>query len=1209
MSRCDRWWSTPILSQVATARQHLEGESIMAGKFTLDDKYTALEGRVLLTGIQALVRLPMDQHRRDLAAGLRTGTYISGYQGSPLGELDKQMRLAGKHLKDHEIVFQAGINEDVAATAIYGSQFLESFPHSRYDGIVGIWYGKAPGVDRTGDAFRHAQFIGTSTHGACLALGGDDPACKSSTIPSDVTVAFYDFAMPTLYPANPQEVLEMGLHGIAMSRYSGLWSAMKIVTNVADGGAIIDVHPEMARPVLPQLEIGGRLYRKTQDVRLIPPFSVDIERQIHYERMVAARAYAAANGLDRTIVRSSGDRIGLVAAGKSYTDLMHALQMLGFNTYDLQQAGIRVYKLGLIAPIEPEGIKRFAEGLQEVLVVEEKRGFCETQIRDALYNLPQRPKVYGKYDEHGQPLFPIHNEMQVDQVSRLLAAWLAPRLNRPDLLTRTRWLEDIAERKYDPVMGRTPYFCSGCPHNTSTKVLEGEQAGGGIGCHAMASSMNRGIVWLTHMGGEGAPWMGVAPFTEKEHIFQNVGDGTYYHSASKALEACVASGVNITFKLLYNAAVAMTGGQQVLGLRTPLELARKLEAEGVAEIVIVPEDPSRYTDRRVSPKIRVEDKDHYDQVQAQLKQVPGTTVIIFDQQCAAQKRRLRKRGLLATPPQRVVINQSICEGCGDCGTKSNCLSVVPVETDYGRKTMIHQSSCNLDYSCIKGDCPSFMTVQLGAGAKPVKRKGMATHIEEALPEPARKVASDKPYKAMLIGIGGTGVVTVDALLCTAALLDGKYVVHLDQTGLAQKGGAVLSNLTLSDAPVEHANRIPAGEADLLIAFDLLASVSQDNLNRYHPERTVAVANTAQLSTAEVVTNVHAQFPALNLLAERLNRFTRKRENIFLNSEALAEGLFGDHMANNIFLLGVAYQAGLLPLSANSIEEAIRANAVAVEQNLMTFRWGRKYVLKPQEVLGLLRGDEPQDALAAAEAKLQRLAPALLAPFRDLQKLYPAGEALATVLHPRVADLMLYQNADYARDYLSYVAKVAQEEARRTSGKSELTETVARWLFKLMAIKDEYEVARLWLQDPAFEQARAAYEGPVKRYYHLHPPFLRRLGLQSKIRLGEWFTPVFRVLYGMRRVRGTPLDFFCANPHRRWERRLIAWYRAQIDALLPQLTPENHAVAVAVGKLPDGIRGYEAIKERTIHETEAQLATLLEQFNGNSAQRVPLVSAA
>jgi indolepyruvate ferredoxin oxidoreductase len=913
----------------------------------------------------------------------------------------------------------------------------------------------------------------------------------------------------------------------------------------------------------------------------------------------------------RVTVRSADDRIGLVAAGKTYTDLIQALDALGLTERELNRAGIRIYKLGLIAPIEPQGLLRFAEGLKEILVVEEKRGFTEMQIRDSLYNRAERPQVYGKLDEQGQPLFPIHGEMQPDQIARILAGWLAPRLKRPDLIERTRWMEDIAERKIEPIMPRTPYFCSGCPHNTSTQANTGDAIGGGIGCHAMASYMNRGIVWLTHMGGEGAPWMGVAPFSEKSHIFQNVGDGTFAHSASKAVEACIASGVNITFKLLYNAAVAMTGGQRVVGIPTPIELANKLAAEGASKIVIVPEDMGRYRKATFGPKISLRPKAEYMQVQQELSQIKGTTVLIFDQQCAAEKRRQRKRGLLATPNRRVVINQAVCEGCGDCGAKSNCLSVMPVESDYGRKTAIHASSCNFDYSCLKGDCPSFMTLELAEGTHPVKRKGLAGDDNAALPEPAEKAASVRPFKAMLIGVGGTGVVTVDALLTTAALIDGKYCLHLDQTGLAQKGGAVLSNFIVSDTPITHSNKISAGEADLLIAFDVLAAVSQDNLSRYHPERTVAVVNTAKLPTAQAVTDVNTHFPAASLLAERLNRFTRRARNLYLNSEEIAEALFGDHMANNIFLLGVAYQAGLIPLSSHSIEEAVRVNAVAVEQNLKAFRWGRKYVIDPSAIQALMADEEATgDARSQALDKLKRFAPGQVAAFERLQKEYPAGDALAELLHPRVSDLILYQDAAYAGQYLAFVRKVANAEVGRTPGRDELTRGVARWLFKLMAVKDEYEVARLWLHDASFEQAKAAYTGKLKRYVHLHPPLLRRLGLKDKLKLGEWFMPAFRLLYAMRRVRGVPvLDLFSASAHRRWERRLIGWYTGQVEALLPVLTAENHAAAVAIARLPDHIRGYEAIKERTIRETEAKLAPLLAQFNEKSSRPVSAASAA
>jgi len=1172
----------------------------MASKtFSLDDKYTRREGQIAITGVQALVRLPIDQHKRDRDAGLRVGTFISGYQGSPLGELDKHIRMAGHLLPEHDIVWQPGINEDIAATAIYGSQLLEQFPHERFHGVNGIWYGKAPGVDRTGDAFRHAQYIGTSRHGAALALGGDDPACKSSTIPSDSTMTFYDLFFPVLYPGDPQEVLELGLHGLAMSRYSGLWSALKIVTNVADGGAVIDVHPEMAMPRIPELEIDGKPFQKVQDPRLIPPFTLEMERQIFYERLLAAQAYARTNKLDRIIVRSGSDRIGLVAAGKTFKDLTQALHLLGFDEEDLRQAGIRIYKLGMIAPIEPQGLYEFADGLEEILVVEEKRGFSETLIREALYNRPRHPAVYGKYDEDGKPLFPIPGEMGADTVAGVLARYLAKRLNRGDLLERVQWLQDIGKRTYEPVMPRTPYFCSGCPHNTSTRLPEGDLTGGGIGCHAMATYMNRGVMWLTHMGGEGAPWMGLAPFTEKSHLFQNVGDGTYYHSASKAVEACIASGVNMTFKLLYNSASAMTGGQTVVGERTPVDIAHKLVTEGAREVVIVPEQLEKYPKRRIGRKISVRPKVEYNQVMLELREKPGVSVIIFDQQCAAEKRRQRKRGILPTPSQRVFINEAVCEGCGDCGVKSNCLSVVPVETPYGRKTQIHQSSCNMDYSCLKGDCPSFMTVELGEGTKLAKRKGMAVALEGELPEPEHKATTERPFKTMLIGIGGTGVVTVDALLVTAALMEGKYASHLDQTGLAQKGGAVLSNFIISDKPVSDANKIAAGEADLCLAFDMLATVAPDNLNRFDSKRTVAVANVSQISTAEVVTDFHKHFPELAALQERLNRYTVKERNVYLNSVAITEALFGDHMPNNVFLLGVAYQSGLLPLKAESIDAAIEANRVAVEQNRLAFAWGRKYVLDRDYVLSVIRGDQEQaDPRTQALDKLRRHAPALTAAYERLEARFPQGGRLGEILPPRVADLLLYQNEAYAAKYLDSVGRIAEAEQGRTAGRTALREAVATWLFKLMAIKDEYEVARLWLQDPTWERVAARYDGPLKRYVHLHPPLFRQWGLNRKIKLGGWFFPMFRLLYRMRAIRGSVVDVFNMSRHRRLEHSLIGWYRDLVEGLLPDLTHENHAIAVAIAEAPDGIRGYEDIKERTLAETRDNVAQLRERFQAN-----------
>lgn len=1176
--------------------------------YTLENRYTLTEGKVALTGIQALVRLPIVQNRRDREAGLKVGTYVSGYQGSPLGELDKQMTMALPLLRQHDIVFQAGLNEDVAATAIYGSQMLEFFPHESFDGVVGIWYGKAPGVDRTGDAFRHGQYIGTGKYGGALALVGDDPSCKSSTLPTDTTVSMYDLFFPVLFPGDPLEVLELGLHGIAMSRYIGLWTALKIVTNVADGGAVVDLLPDMAPVVIPELEIDGKPFRKQLDARLLPPFSLEMERQIHYERLVAAKAYARANHLDRIMVSGKADKLGLIASGKTYIDLVQALDTLGLDEEALKQAGIRLYKLRMITPLEPEGLKEFAHGLHEIVVVEEKRGFIETQVKELLYNETNAPRVFGKFDEKGKILFPKHDELAADQIAELLAEYLAQRLNRAELTDRVSWMREVRGRSYETTMARKPYFCSGCPHNTSTALPEGEShAGGGIGCHAMAAYMDRGVSYLTHMGGEGAPWLGLAPFTDKAHIFQNVGDGTFYHSASKSLEACIAGGANMTFRILFNSAVAMTGGQAVVGASTPTSLARKLEAEGASRIVIVAEDAQRHGQKKISNIIRVEPKSNYNAVMRELQQVGGVSVIIFDQQCAAEKRRQRKRGILVTPPRRVMINQSVCEGCGDCGVKANCLSVVPVQTSHGRKTQIHQSSCNFDYTCMSGDCPAFMTVELGAGAEAVKQQGLKVQPPAHLPEPATKASANQPYKTMLVGIGGTGVVTVDSLLVTAAAMEGQYALHLDQTGLSQKGGAVVSNTIICEKPIHHANKIGIGEANLMLAFDLLAAVSPDNLNRCHPEHTVAVANTAQTSTADVVVDIKARFPERAALVERMNGYTRGAENAFLDSMAISEGLLGSHLHNNIFLLGVAYQKGLLPLKAESLEHTIELNGVSVEQNIVAFRWGRQYVLEPDSVIKLLRQgetitQESPETPEMALARLKRFAPGKVTVFERLSKDLPAEGPLAELLPGRVADLLLYQNEKTARRYLDFVSRVAEVEQQRVPGRTELREAVARWLFKLMAVKDEYEVARLWLQDDAWEKARASFTGPIKRYVHLHPPFMRRFGLQKKLRFGRGVMPLFRLLYALRGLRGGPLDPFNRTAHRRMERGLGDWYGDMVSTLLDSLNHDNHAMACTLAEAPDGIRGYEEIKERTVAETRARVDELLEAYiKGEPAQ--------
>jgi indolepyruvate ferredoxin oxidoreductase len=1176
--------------------------------FSLDDKYTLTEGRVAITGIQALVRLPMDQHRRDREAGLRVGAFISGYPGSPLGEYDKQLMRNGRLLAEHDVVFQPGINEETAATSIYGAQLLERFPHQRYDGVVGIWYGKTPGVDRTGDAFRHGNFIGTGKHGGVLVLAGDDTACKSSTIPGDSTISLYDLSMPVLYPGDPAEVLEFGLHGIALSRYSGLWTAMKIVTNVADGGAIIDL-PQMAPPVLPDLEIDGRPFQKHLDMRLLPPHTVEMERQIYTERTAAALAYAYANGLDSIRCASPGDCLGLIAAGKPYRDLRLALNLLGLDEAALDRHGIRVLKLGCIAPIESRRLREFADGLEEIIVVEDKRGFIETQVRQTLYNLPDRPLVSGKETPGGEALFPMHGELEGHQMALILGAYLEQRLPGAvpaEDLARLRTGAESADlaTSLPAALPRTPYFCSGCPHNTSTQLPEGsEYAGGGIGCHAMAMWMDRGLSWLPQMGGEGACWIGLAPFTEQEHIFQNVGDGTYAHSASKAIEACIAANLHMTFRILYNSAVAMTGGQDAVGLLSSLGVAKQLQLQGMKRVILVTEDLERFP-HRDDNGVEIRHRRDYDEVLKELRAIKGPTAVVYDQQCAAEKRRERKRGIQETPSQRVYINPAVCEGCGDCAAKSNCLSVAPLETEYGRKTQIHQSSCNLDYSCIDGDCPAFMTVDLGAATKPVRRAAAAPLGADEVPEPVRQLPDDATFRALLVGIGGTGVVTVDAILVTAALLEGRYAIHLDQTGLAQKGGAVVSNLLLSREPIDRANKLGEGEADLALSFDLLATVATDNIKRFSKETTAVVANTAGISPAAVITDSAASMPPLDELRKRLAFFTDRDRSYFVDAEAATERLLGNSVTGNIFLVGAAYQEGLLPLESCFIEEALRANGVAVEDNIQAFRYGRLSVADPERFRRAagLEGHAVPTAEAAREAartRIERWAPKWGRQLEQMVAGAPRGGELDRLLPGRIADLLLYQGTAIAERYLRFVAEIGDAEESSLPGHVAVREEAARYGFKLLAVKDEYEVARLWLQDPIWDQVARDYDGTIDRHILLHPPTLRRMGWKRKIRFGAWSRPMFRLLYAARRLRGTVLDIFGATRHRRLERALFDWYRELLYRAIDRLDAESAPLVIEAAKLPDSIRGYEGVKERTIATAKTRAKQLLDELDDQS----------
>ncbi|HXA06362.1 MAG TPA: indolepyruvate ferredoxin oxidoreductase family protein [Bryobacteraceae bacterium] len=1103
----------------------------------LDDKYRLEEGQAYLTGIQALVRLPMDQMRRDRRAGLNTAAFISGYEGSPLGGYDMALARVKPLLDEHRIHFVPGVNEDLAATSIFGSQIFHVLGESKYDGVVGIWYGKGPGVDRSGDIFRHANLSGTGENCAALVLGGDDHISKSSTIPHQSDLSFYNFGMPVFYPGNTQEILDYGLLGIALSRFSGAWTAMKMVTNVCDGGGTVVLDPERPAIAIPSD------YKKHFDPRLVIPFTLQLEHEVNYRRLAAVREFARVNPVNQMFGAGEGARLGIATAGKPYYDLMQCLHDLGIRREELDTLGVRIAKFGLTFPLEPHFVAEFSRGLQNIVVIEEKRSFLELQMRELLYNAPQRPSIVGKQDETGQVLVPATAEVDPEKLADVLARYLPP---RESIAARMRDIAEIASRHREKIGTRTPTFCSGCPHNRSTVILEGQVAAGGIGCHGMSATQGqsgRGYAFLTHMGGEGAPWIGMAPFVERKHIFQNIGDGTYFHSGSLAIEACRAAGVNITYKILYNGAVAMTGGQEPSGALPVPALTQKLAAEGVERTVVVTDDVAKYDGVSLAGNAGLRHRDQLPDVMRELEQIPGVTAIVYDQQCAAEKRRLRSRGKLEEPTLRVVINEEVCEGCGDCVRQSNCMSLLPVETEFGQKTRIHQSSCNKDYSCVLGDCPSFITVKLKPGTGLRKRSVPELPTAE-VSEPREKVTAGDGYSILAPGVGGTGVVTINALLATAAWLDNLSVITLDQTGLAQKGGAVVSSIILSEGPIEASAKIGYGNADLILGFDLLGAGQADNLSRAHPSRTVAVINTAEIPTGDVVRGRVTLYGPGRII-DLIDACTQKGRNIYVDATRIAEGLFASHLAVNIFLLGAAYQGGLIPISAGSIEQAIRLNRVDAERNVQAFLWGRKYYVDARAVEDIL---EPPK---------------------------PASKPLGLV-ERRGAELEQYQDRRYAEEYREFVERVAAREPA-------LAETVARYLYKLMAYKDEYEVARLLTQPGFEEQVRGMWEAAESVSYNLHPPLLRALGMKRKLQMGPWFRVPLRWLARLKMLRGTPFDAFGYAELRRQERALIAWYRKLVEDVLDHVTPDNLPLATEIAALPDQIRGYENIKMEKIRE--------------------------
>ena len=1146
----------------------------------LDDKYTLQSGRVFITGTQALVRLPIMQHLRDRAAGITSGCYISGYRGSPLGGFDQQLWAAGKHLAAHNIVFQPGVNEDLAATACWGTQQAHFDGDNKYDGVYAIWYGKGPGVDRTGDAFRHGNLAGSASLGGVICLMGDDHTCESSTTAHQSEFAMVDAMMPILNPAGVQELLDYGLYGWALSRYSGCWVGLKCMKDTIDASASVNVDPGRVRIVVPtdfKMPAGGLNIRW-------PDAPLEQEARLHTYKLEAAKAFALANNLDRIVLDSPQAKLGVATCGKSYMDVRQALQYLGIDDAEAARLGLRIYKIGMTWPLEPVNAAKFAEGLEKIIVVEEKRGLIEPQLKEVLYGKAGAPEVIGKRDEVGKILFRSNAALDPNEIAVAIGRRVLARISDARLAACVAEQERLEARVAEkPAMDRTPYFCSGCPHNTGTRVPEGSRALAGIGCHFMAQFMDRNTAGFTQMGGEGASWVGEAPFVKTKHVFQNIGDGTYYHSGLLAVRAAAASGVNVTYKILYNDAVAMTGGQHVDGPLTVPQITLQVYGEGAKKIAVVTDEPEKYpSTEEWAPGVTIHHRDDYDQVQREFREIPGLSVIVYDQTCAAEKRRRRKRNQYPDPAKRAFINDLVCEGCGDCGVKSNCVSVLPLETEFGRKRAIDQSSCNKDYSCVNGFCPSFVTVH-GGGVRKGKSSPAGQNVETlfaVVPEPPLPKL-DQPYGIMVTGVGGTGVVTIGAIVGMAAHLEHKGFGALDMAGLAQKGGAVWSHLQISARPEDiRTVRLGSGGASLVLGCDFVVSASQKTMDTTR-EGTRMVVNTHQQMTGEFTRNANIQFPAQSLRRTITNGVGDSNAE-FVDATRIATALMGDSIATNLFMLGFAFQRGLVPVSSEAINKAIELNGAAVKMNQAAFLWGRRAAVDP--------------------AAIERL----IAPKAEVAPAMKISLTLEEIVARRVEFLTGYQNAAYADKYRTLVDRVKQAESSRAKGLGGLSEAVARYFFKLLAYKDEYEVARLYA-DPAFMQKiRSQFEGDYKLHFHLAPPLLakrdRTTAELRKSEYGTWVFTAFKLLAKLRGLRGTPLDVFGYTRERQTERRLIGEYEATVEELIGKLNVDNHALAVKIASIPEEIRGYGHIKERSLALAKARQVELMAAFRSPQAER-------
>ena len=1155
-------------------------------RVSLDDKYALDAARAYMTGIEALVRLPMLQHQRDQQRGLNTAAFISGYRGSPLGGVDQAMWKARPWLEKHNVHFQPGINEDLAATAVWGSQQTNLFAGAKYDGVFGMWYGKGPGVDRSMDVIKHANAFGTSKYGGVLAVAGDDHACKSSTLPHQSEHMFIGASVPVLSPANVQEVLDLGVYGWELSRYSGCWVALKAITENMDSAISADIDPNRIDIVIPdsfELPADGVHGRW-------PDKPLEQELRLNKYKIYAAREFARANNLNRIVIDSPRARFGIITTGKAYLDVMQALEDMGITEAVAAEIGLRVYKVGMSWPLEPLSTHEFADGLEEILVVEEKRSIIEDQLTGQLYNNPvaARPRVVGEFDEDGRDLLPNLSELSPAMVAMAIGSRLRRFYQSETMEQRLVWIADKERSLASPreAIERVPHFCSGCPHNTSTRVPEGSHAMGGIGCHYMATWMpDRETLTFTQMGGEGVTWIGQAPFTETEHVFQNLGDGTYFHSGLLAIRAAISSGVNITYKILYNDAVAMTGGQPIDGTLKVEDLIHQVRGEGVRRIALVSDYPDAWRGQFGGiPGYSLHHRDEMDALQKELREFKGTSVIVYQQTCAAEKRRRRKKGLLEDPSKRLFINDAVCEGCGDCSLKSNCLSVLPKETALGRKRQIDQSACNKDYSCANGFCPSFVTVLGGQLKKPSSGVGEVDDHFDPLPDPQLPTL-ERPWNTVVTGVGGTGVLTITALVAMAAHIEGKGCATMNQTGLAQKFGAVVSHVRVSgDQEDIKAVRIPAGEADLLLGCDLVVTSTYEAMGKVANGRTFSVVNDAEVPTSAFILDPDAKFPTEGMKKTITSEVGDENAH-FIDSTAIATALLGDSIASNLFLLGFAWQRGLVPVSAPALEQAIELNGVAVQFNKQAFLWGRRFADQPEKVLGLVS--------SASEAA--------------------APPSLDELIADREGRLVAYQDARYASLFRERIERVRRADPNADEPGS-VTAQAVRSLYKLMAYKDEYEVARLYSDGEFRRQLEDRFEGDFELRFNLAPPLLSKrdphTGHLVKREYGPWIMSAFGLLAKLRRLRGTRWDIFGYTEERRQERVDIDEYCQLLDTVLAELGEDNYGTARELAGLPTQLRGFGHVKDRNRENLGLRKRDLLRQLRGEGdTSAVKIVEAA